>query len=312
MVQPEVPALRHQGAQPGGVEVVQPAADVAAVGEQPGQGVGLGGEQPVLHRERSEGAGGLPGGRGGVGHGQPGREGRRLVEPPGEQRARQHGQHVPPAGRKAEGGNVAGVPAEGCDVLFHPVKGAGGVQQREVAGGVGPGAEGGQAVEAQQAQPVPHRDDDAAGLLGQAGAVHLQGGAGAVAAAVEVDRHRQPRRVCGGVDVQPQAVLAAGRRAAAGLQRHGGGGGAVKGGLPGGGRLRALPAQPPRRGRGIGHPVPDVYPAAEAAARYHPIGGGAGGAGGRLHRRRAGGVRIQRAAQPGGGKGPARLEKTAP
>ena len=271
---PNVPAVGHEGAQPGRVQIVEPAADVLAAGQQPVRRRAGIGEKPVLHRQRGKGAGSLPGAGRGIGHGQPAREGDSFVEPPRKIGACQHGQHVPAARRKAHGGDVPAVPAERGDVLLHPVQRLGGVQQGIVAGGVGAVLKGGQGVEAQQPQPVPHRNKDAAGLFGQAAAGQLQSGAGAVAPAVEVDRHRQAGRAVGGVDVQFETVLGAGGHPVAGLQGHGAGGGAVQRAGPGGGVLRGLPAQGPRGLGAVGHPVPDQAPAV-LAALHRAVGGGA-------------------------------------
>ena len=269
------------------------------------------GAQAVLHRQRGQGPRDLPGAGLGVCRRQSPGQGHRLVEPPGKAGAGQHGQHVPAARRKAHGGDVAGVPAKGGDVVPHPVKGFGRVQQGVVAGAVGAVLEGGQTVEAQQTQPVSHRHKDAAGPGGQLGAGHLPGGAGAVAAAVEIHHHRQLRGPVGGVDVQPEAVLGPHRHPVAGLQGQGSGGGAVQRPGPGRGVLGRLPPQQPDGRGGIGHSIPDKGPVGGLPALHLAPAGGAEGppeglrAGGGLGRE------LRRGPQAGRGEG-ARLQKAAP
>ena len=275
---PNAAPVGHQQANPGRVQIVEPAGDILAVGEKPGGGLGLVGEQPVLHRQGRKGCGGLAGAGIGVGHGQTAGQGHRFLEPPGKIGAGQHGQHIPAARRKAHGGDVAGIAAEGGNVFLDPVEGPGGVQQGVIAGTVGTVLEGGQAVEAQQPQPVTHRYKDASGPGGQAGARQFLRGTGAVAAAVKIDHHRQAGGAVGGPDVQFEAVLGAGGHPVAGLERHGSRCGAVQGIRPGCRVLGRLPPQRSRRGCAVGHPVPDQAAFLQLLALDRTAGGGPEGA----------------------------------
>ena len=276
-------AVRHQQADPGGVQIIQPAGDVLTAGQQPLGGAVLVGKEAVLHRQRGEGCGGLPGAGPGVGGGEAPRQRNGPLEPACKIGAGQHGQHVPAAGRKAHDGDVPGVAAEGGNVFLDPVQGFGGIQQGIVAGAVRAVLEGGEGVEAQQPQPVARRHKDAVCPGGQAGARQLLGGAGAVAAAVEVNHHRQPGGAVPGVDIQLQAVLGAGGHAVGVLESHGGWLGAVQGVCPGGGVLGRLPAQGPGRGGAVGHAVPhQASLLAGLAALDRAAGGGPEGAGQRL------------------------------
>ena len=76
------------------------------------------------------------------------------------------------AGRLAEDRDVAGVAAEGCDVLLDPLQRGDLVEQAVIARGVlrGFGAELGMGEEAQAADALGHRHDDHA-ALGQTCAV---------------------------------------------------------------------------------------------------------------------------------------------
>ena len=95
---PQVPAAGQQRAEAGRVERIEPAADLPAVRQQPGRrGVRVR-EQSVLHGQRGEDAGGLPGAAGRVRHGQPAREGDGFLEPAGKIGAGRHGEDVPSAG----------------------------------------------------------------------------------------------------------------------------------------------------------------------------------------------------------------------
>ena len=247
--------VAHQSAEPGGIQRVEPILHVGAGGHQPGFGGSLVGKQAILHCQGGDGPGNLAGAGGLVGDGHAAREGNGFLEPAGEQGAHQHGHDVTAARREAGNGDVVGVAAELGDVLLDPVQSLGDIQQGIVAGVIGTRLEGGQAVEAEQAQAVVQGDKDAVILHHQLAAQNLLGVAGLVVAAVDKDQHRPLIGVGGSVDIQLEAVLGA-DGAVAVLIGHLAGGGAILGLGPGGGVLRGAPAQIAHRGGAIGDAVP--------------------------------------------------------
>ena len=177
----------HQRSQTGGIHATEPAADRRVFRQQPVPRGCFGQSLAVLHGQRCQSSGKRFSTRVLIRAGHAAGNGDGFLEPAHKQGTGQQGHSVPPAGCKAEDRDVLRVAAERCDIVPHPVQRLGHVQQGKIARFLRAGAERGQAVEAEQPQPVFQPHEDTAQLLGQKSARKLPRGADLIAAAVQVD-----------------------------------------------------------------------------------------------------------------------------
>ena len=247
--------IAHQRAQTGGVQTVQPIPNILAIGHEPRLGSCRICKQTVLYRQRRNCPCDLAHACCLVGNGHAAGEGNCLLEASGKQRAGQHCHYVTTAGRETGNGDVVRIAAKLCNVILDPVQCLGDVQQGEVAGVIAAPAEGRQAVEAEQTQPVIQRDKNAVIPNHQLAAQNFLGVAGLVVAAVDKHQHRQLMSVGGGINIQLQAVLGADGTGTV-LIGDLTGSSAIFGFRPHGRILRCLPAQLSHRGCTIGNAVP--------------------------------------------------------
>ncbi len=128
-----------------------------------------------------------------------------AAEQPGCARHRQQGDDAHRAGGLAGDGDAGRVAAEARDVVLHPLQGSDLVEQAGVGDAVA------EEQEPVGAEPVVDRDAHDA-VAGEAGAVVLRDGAGAVGERAAVDPHQDRQAGVARVrcpDVQIEAVLAA-------------------------------------------------------------------------------------------------------